>query len=242
MTGAGRLTLAGQTLIADPLGGLYWPRESLLVVADLHLEKGAAFAERGVPLPPYDTPDTLGLVEALAARHRPATIVALGDSFHRAHSHTGLPDSQKDRLRALTERHRWIWIAGNHDPDAPDDLGGEAHTELDLGPLVFRHEPKPGLSSGEIAGHLHPAAKIRVRGRAIRRRCFAASTSRLVMPALGAYAGGLNVLDPAFAFLFPCGRFHAWMIGTGKVYPIAPRRLAHDGGGVFYRELAARSA
>ena len=170
------------------------------------------------------------------------TIVALGDSFHRAHSHVGLPDSQKDRLRALTERHRWIWIAGNHDPDAPDDLGGEAHAELELGPLVFRHEPKPGLSSGEIAGHLHPAAKIRVRGRAIRRRCFAASTSRLVMPALGAYAGGLNVLDPAFAFLFPCGRFHAWMIGTGKVYPIAPRRLAHDGGGVFYRELAARSA
>ena len=36
--------LSAWTLVADPAGALYWPEQGLLVVADLHLEKGSAFA------------------------------------------------------------------------------------------------------------------------------------------------------------------------------------------------------
>lgn len=222
------LELAGERLIADPAGGLYWPRMELLVVADLHLEKGAAFAARGVLLPPYDTPDTLATVEGLVGKFQPAVVIALGDSFHRAGSASAMPAAMAQRVRALTQRRRWIWVAGNHDPTAPLELGGEPAGEVCFGPLTFRHEPRPGPALGEVAGHLHPVARLRSRGRIIRRRCFLADAERMVMPALGAYAGGLNVLDPAFAFAFPDGSFHAWMLGRSRVYPVRPSRLVPE--------------
>ena len=228
MVCAAEIAVAGIRLLADPAGGIFWPGEEALVVADLHLEKGAAFARRGVPLPPYDTPDTLGVIEWLVARYRPRTVIALGDSFHRADSHQRLPAAIARRIARLTAARRWIWVAGNHDPGPLAGLGGVSADEHTLGPFVLRHEPRPGLGEAEIAGHLHPVAKVRIRGRVLRRRCFAAGPDRVVMPALGAYAGGLNVLDPAFAFIFPHGRFHAWMLGARRVYPMAPARLVAD--------------
>lgn len=218
----------GAHLLADPLGGLFWPKQQLLAVADLHLEKGAAFAARGQPLPPYDTPDTLSVIERLVATYTPQTVVTLGDSFHRADSHLWLETSARRRLRALTSRCRWVWIAGNHDPAPPLELGGEWFTELTIGPLTFRHEPVAGAAPGEIAGHLHPVAKVRTRGRSFRRRCFAVSHMRVVMPAMGAFTGGLNVLDPAFAPLFFGQDFHAWMLSAGKVHRFGHGKLRPD--------------
>jgi len=238
MVGTARLRVAGEPLIADQAVGMFWPRHDLLVVADLDLEEGASYAARGVPLPPYDTPDTLSAVEALVRRYRPRTVIALGDSFHREDSHSRLVDRDRDRIRALTAATGWIWISGNHDPRPPTGLGGETAEDVSIGALTFRHEPCPTSGFGEIAGHLHPAAKLRRRGRAIRRRCFAASETRVIMPAMGAYAGGLNVLDPAFAFLFPAGRFHAWMIGSERIYPIPASKLSQDPGAA----LSLRSA
>ena len=46
-------------LVPDLSGALYLPDERTLVVADLHLEKGSAYAARGVLLPPYDSAATL---------------------------------------------------------------------------------------------------------------------------------------------------------------------------------------
>ncbi|MHA1523163.1 MAG: ligase-associated DNA damage response endonuclease PdeM [Alphaproteobacteria bacterium] len=226
--GVAVLDVGGERLLVDPLGGLYWPKHKLLAVADLHLEKGAAFAARGQPLPPYDTPDTLSVVEKLIATYAPATLVALGDSFHRADSHLHLEATARQRLATLTGGCRWVWIAGNHDPAPPLALGGEWFCELTIDALTFRHEPMAGATTREIAGHLHPVAKIRTRGRAFRRRCFVASPTRVVMPALGAYAGGLNVLDPAFAPLFPGRNFHAWMLSEGKVHRFAANKLHPD--------------
>lgn len=222
------LSLCGEPLCPDTTGALYWPRRSVLIVADLHFEKGVAMAARGAHLPPYDTPDTLLLVEEAVARFAPEMVIALGDSFHRTDSHEGLTASARDRIRKLNARRDWVWIAGNHDPVAPSGLGGRAMTEFALAPFTFRHRPRAGPAPGEIAGHLHPAAKVSVRGRTLRRRCFAADHTRLIMPAMGAYAGGLNVLDPAFSSVFPGGDFHAWMIGHGAVHPIAARKLKAD--------------
>jgi len=222
------MELCGEQLSPDTTGALYWPRRSVLVIADLHFEKGAAFAARGIHLPPYDTPDTLSLIEDAVARFAPETVIALGDSFHRADSHIGLNTSVVGRIRRLTARQSWIWISGNHDPAPPSGLGGQAAGEICLAPFTFRHEPRAGTCLGEIAGHLHPAAKVAVRGRTMRRRCFAANGARLVMPAMGAYAGGLNVLDPAFSLLFPSENFHAWMIGRGQVHRVAARKLKPD--------------
>ena len=74
-------------MIADLSGALFWEEESLLVVSDLHLEKGSSFAARGMLLPPYDTVATLGRLAAVIARHDPRMVIALGDSFHDRNAH-----------------------------------------------------------------------------------------------------------------------------------------------------------
>lgn len=222
------LRLAGVRVELDPAGGLVWAAEKLLVVADLHFEKGSAAAVRGLFLPPYDTGITLGLIEALVARHKPERVIALGDSFHDRRAEERLAPADAVRIQKLTGACDWTWIAGNHDPEPPRELGGRALSELAIGPLVFRHAPARGGCAGEVAGHLHPAAKVVVRGRSVRRRAFASDGRQLVMPALGAFTGGLNVLDPAFRGLFPGRAFHAWMLGEDRVHPVRGADLRGD--------------
>jgi metallophosphoesterase superfamily enzyme len=114
----------------------------------------------------------------------------------------------------------WFWIAGNHDPDAPADLPGETVRELAVASLVFRHEPSKGQAGGEVAGHLHPCARIVQRGRSVRRRCFAGDGSRMIMPAFGAYTGSLNVLDRAYAGLFNRESLVAYMMGKDRIFAL----------------------
>ena len=147
------------TLVADLSGALFWEEQSLLVVSDLHLEKGSSFAARGVLLPPYDTVATLGRLAAVIARHDPRMVIALGDSFHDRDAHDRLSAPDRDAIAALQARRDWIWISGNHDPALPSDLGGVVASEVAIGPIAFRHEPTG--AAGEIAGHLHPKARVR---------------------------------------------------------------------------------
>jgi hypothetical protein len=225
--GEARLTLCGEQLNALSDGALFWTDRRTLIVADLHFEKGSSYAARGVHLPPYDTSATLTRLETLIAWLKPAQIIALGDSFHDGEAKARIAPGDAARLRNLTLSADWIWIAGNHDP-LPDGFGGTIAEEVRLGPLTFRHEPAPAPATGEIAGHLHPCAVVRVRGRRLRRRCFAADGTRIVLPAFGAYTGGLNVCDPAYAELFAGRAFHAWMMGKDQVVPVAARRLLPD--------------
>lgn len=223
--GSGMIAIAGEVALCDPRGALVFPDMRLLVVSDLHLEKGSAFARRGRLLPPYDTGATLDLLDTVIADHRPATVISLGDSFHDGFGAERMPSIYRDRLLSLMAGREWIWVAGNHDPDAPADLPGVVAGELALGDLRFRHEPLAGAEPGEIAGHLHPGAVVVQRGRAVRRRCFATDGERLVMPAFGAYTGSLNVLDKAYRGLFRWERFFAHMLGTSRVYTVAHHRL-----------------
>lgn len=220
--------LAGEEVVLDPAGVLYWPAEAMLVVADLHLEKGSAHAERGVFLPPYDTAATLAALSLAVMRYRPRTVVCLGDSFHDGRAGLRMANADREAIAALQSGRTWLWIAGNHDPEPPAGLAGDACAELCAGGLLFRHEPTSGPSPGEVAGHLHPSGKVRRRGRSVRRRCFASDRSRLVLPAFGAYTGGLNVLDPAWAGIFSGRSFHAHMIGRGRLYPVPARSLLAD--------------
>ena len=218
------LTICGETLIPDPGGALFWPARKLLVFADLHLEKGSAFAERGVALPPYDSRATLAAMAALCARLQPQTVLCLGDSFHDSEAGARLGPEERAALHALTGQHEWIWIGGNHDPVPPAGLGGQAMTAFDCGPLHFRHEPAPAPVEGEVAGHLHPCARLRLRGRTLRRRCFASDGRRLILPAFGAYTGGLDLHEGAFARLFASGP-DAWMLTRNAVYRVTFDRL-----------------
>jgi DNA ligase-associated metallophosphoesterase len=219
--------LGSLALLLDLSGAVYLPEERTLLVADLHLEKGAAFARRGLMLPPYDSAATLALLHAAIRRHGPRRIIALGDSFHRKDSAARLDPDIRAALLALMAGHEWIWISGNHDPDAPAGLPGQTLPEMTLRGVALRHEPSGAADGPEIAGHLHPAAKIRLRGRSLRRRCFALSANRCVMPAMGAYAGGLNLCDAAFSPLFGAG-LSARVIGDARIFAIDRRMLLPD--------------
>lgn len=218
------ITVANTALVADPAGALYWPDEKLLVVADLHLEKGSAYATRGVLLPPYDTASTLARLVGLVARYQPHRVIALGDSFHDGDGPSRMSEPDRIALAAMQYQREWIWIAGNHDPDPVKAVGGSSAEVLAVGPLTFRHEPSAISFEGEIAGHLHPRARVARRGRAVSRRCFASDGRRLVMPAFGAYTGGLNVRDRAIAMLFPALDFTAHMLGERRLYAVAAAR------------------
>ena len=225
-----QVEVAGAAFVADPAGALYWPEPGLLAVADLHLEKGSSFAARGVLLPPYDTAATLGRLTRLIARYAPRLVVALGDSFHDRDGPARIADADRATLRALQRGREWIWIAGNHDPEPAAGLGGGFCEVLACSPVVFRHVPQVSGSEcdGEIAGHLHPLARVVQRGRTTSRRCFAGDGRRLVMPAFGAYTGGLNVRDRAFADVFGTLSFTAHLLGERRLYAIAARRCLAD--------------
>jgi len=222
-----RICLSVRGMILEPLpcGALWWAARRVLIVSDLHFEKGSSFAARGQLLPPYDTSATLSCVEALVAELAPDTVISLGDSFHDGRAEARLSPTDASRIRTLTGRTDWVWVEGNHDPDPPAHLGGRAAKVLRIADLVFRHEPTG--EPGEVAGHLHPCARIAGRGRSLRTRCFAGDGHRLVMPALGAFTGGLNVLDPAFRPVFP-GGFTAFALGSSRVYPVSRARLCAD--------------
>lgn len=222
-----RVTLAGVAVEALAEGALWIADARTLVVSDLHLEKGSAYASRGQFLPPYDTRATLARLAALVMRLEPACVVSLGDSFHDVAGPARMDDEDAHTLAQLVARTDWVWIEGNHDPELPAALGGRAVDALALDGLTLRHEPGADAAPGEIAGHLHPCAKVSARGRAVRARCFATDGARLVMPAFGAYAGGLNVRDKAFAPLFPRG-CTALMLGRARVYAAPPTRQVVD--------------
>ena len=223
------LTFCGHQFEALPSGALFWRAENALLVADLHLEKLSSFAKRGSLLPPYDTGMTLRRLEADLDTTQAAEVIALGDSFHRDEGTTTLLAADRLRLAALMGRARWTWISGNHDP-APHELGGTCATIVGRAGLTLIHEPKPN-QQGIIAGHLHPSAHIAMNGRSVRRPCFVHDNRTFIMPAYGASAGTLNILNPAFVGLLHWPTLEVAMIGKGRVYPVSPRRLVpgYDG-------------
>jgi uncharacterized protein len=220
MAGHG-IDLNGAHLAAEPSGAVWWGEEGTLVVADLHLEKGSSFAAGGVMLPPYDTIATL---ERLARTIRPELrrVICLGDSFHDRDGPLRLSAGDAARLGALTRSCEWIWIAGNHDPDLPSALGGRVvPDELRLGPLVFRHIANEAPARGEVSGHYHPKASVHLRGRRFGGPCFLYDGARLVLPAFGAYAGGLDAAAPELRALFPGGASAA-LIVRGRIIALDP--------------------
>lgn len=217
--------IGGKIVAALPEGALWIEDGRALVVADLHFEKASSFARGGQLLPPYDTRATLERLAALIEEHEPDLVISLGDAFHDGGGPARMIEDERLLLQALARSCDWVWIEGNHEGRSAETLGGVARCELRLGPVVLRHEPAG--AENEIAGHLHPCAKVGGAGRIVRRRCFAYDGARMVLPAFGAFAGGLNILDDAFASVFPHGAA-ALVLGKERVLPVHPDRLIAD--------------
>jgi DNA ligase-associated metallophosphoesterase len=219
------MLLNGERLVPDVSGALWWPAQCTLVVADLHFEKATSFAARRMLLPPYDTRATLMRLRDVMRRYSPNRVICLGDSFHSVHGPSSLHDDDRRMIEALAGTCEWTWVLGNHDPALPNEFPGACTDALTIGALTLRHLPTPGRVSGEVIGHFHPKASVSVRGRNVTRRCFLTDGYRLVLPAFGSLAGGLNALDPAYETVLngPCT---AWLLGDRDVYPVSLSKSA----------------
>ncbi len=93
--------IAGAEVVLRASGALWLAAEAAVVVADLHFEKGSAYARRGQMLPPYDTAETLGRLEAEVAALAPRLVVFLGDSFHDGAAEERLAPADVARIAAL---------------------------------------------------------------------------------------------------------------------------------------------
>ena len=230
--GALNVDVNGSVVALRPSGAAFVEAGGVLVAGDLHLEKGSAYAARGQLLPPFDTRATLDRLEAEIAALKPRMLVLLGDSFHDPRAIARLSPDDARRIAALGWGLDLVWVEGNHDirdgHSALDGLPGTVVETLVLGPLTLRHEPLPGLQPGEVSGHLHPCVRVVSPGRgSVRRRAFLTCGQRLILPAFGAYAGGLNALDAAFADLFAAPPL-AGVLGEARVHPIGWTALRPD--------------
>lgn len=209
-----------EPLIARPSGALWAQRLRMLVVADLHLGKAGRLARRGAGLlPPYETAETLARLAAEVAALAPEVLVCLGDSFDDDAAATTLNDAEREQIAAMAAGRGWVWITGNHDPVAPD-LPGDSANEHRAGGLILRHSAAPDAPPGEISGHYHPKATLSLRGRRIARRCFLHDRRRVILPAFGAYVGGLDATDRVFDPLLSA---NAWALLLGARVTAAPR-------------------
>ncbi|CAN5302404.1 ligase-associated DNA damage response endonuclease PdeM [soil metagenome] len=224
-----RVTIAGEVCVLRCSGAMHVVEHDVLIAADLHLEKGSAYAARGQMLPPYDSAATLSRLEDEIAELNPARVVLLGDSFHDKRSIPRMADSDRETLERMAFGRDWLWLEGNHDREALlshmggadlERLPGSVIETMTLGALRLVHEPQPGDQPGEVAGHLHPSARVAAHARSVRRPCFITDGQRIVLPAFGAFTGGLNVRDPAIAGLFSTAPLAA-ALGRDRVHPIA---------------------
>ena len=221
------LSFAGEEWLLTEGRALYWPRENALLVADLHLEKGSFFARHGQMIPPYDSRETLERV-ALAIRETGARrVITLGDNFHDSDGSTRLEDHACGMLEALTKAVDWVWITGNHDPHMEARCGGTLVEEIELGGVILRHRARRGETRPELSGHYHPRLQLKIRQRMIRRPCAVVSANegadgrpsgRMILPAFGAYTGGMSAADPAILkALQPADRIDAVVPAKGKL-------------------------
>jgi len=221
----------GEACVLRCSGALWLPAHRTLIAADLHLEKGSAYAARGQMLPPYDSRATLAKLRAEIEALNPDTVVLLGDSFHDRRSLARLAPADRVEIDDLAHGRAWVWLTGNHDHDAlaPDGVGdnrlpGWVEERLAIGSLRLVHEPETGDRPGEVAGHLHPSVTVVAHHRGVRRACFVTDGRRIVLPAFGAFTGGLDVRHPAFSGLFTEPPLFA-ALGRDKVHALDSKSL-----------------
>lgn len=194
------ITLAGEEVLLLAQKALYWPRERMLLIADIHFGKAASFRALGIPVPRGTTTENLQSLDALLAAHDVAHILFLGDFLHAKAAHAS---STLQAMLAWRARHpelRLTLVRGNHDKHAGDpsaqlrlEMVDEPHA---VGPFAFCHHPDLAADGYVLAGHVHPVYRLRAGRESMRLPCFLVGTRRAVLPSFGAFTGG-HEIEPA---------------------------------------------
>lgn len=204
------ISLAGAELwlLADK--AVYWPERQALLIADVHFGKAAAYRKLGQPVPHGTTASNLERLDALLAAYPSRELFFLGDFLHAPESRS---PATLSTLQAWRERHSQLLITlirGNHDRragDPPASLGITVVPEpLILAPFALQHEPDPHAVFHVLAGHVHPAYRLFGKGRQrLRLPCFMIGERVSLLPAFGAFTGGMEVVPAKGSKVFVVG-------------------------------------
>ncbi|TBV08341.1 ligase-associated DNA damage response endonuclease PdeM [Phytopseudomonas dryadis] len=193
-----QVEIAGERLLLLADKALYWPAAEALLIADLHIGKAATYRALGQPVPHGTTAGNLQRLDALLARYPCRRLILLGDFLHARQAQGA---ATLAALRRWRERHAGldiVLVRGNHDRRAGDPAAALAIETLAepclLGPFALQHEPTPHPSHHVLAGHLHPVFRLRGRGRQqLRLPCFCLDEGVTLLPAFGAFTGGMAI-------------------------------------------------
>ena len=192
--------LAGEQLWLLAHKAIYWPARKMLIIADIHFGKAAAFRALGVPVPRGTTTQNLLALDALLARYACEEIVFLGDFLHARAAHAAATVAAMLAWRARHRDVRLTVVRGNHDAHAGDPAAALCIRMVDephsVGKLSFCHHPDTAAPGYVLAGHVHPVYHLRADGDGLRLPCFLLGRERAILPAFGAFTGG-HALRPA---------------------------------------------
>jgi DNA ligase-associated metallophosphoesterase len=189
--------LAGEVTLLLPEKALYWPRAKMLVIADIHFGKAAAFRSLGIPVPSGTTTQNLDALDELVREHGAEHILFLGDFLHARAAHAASTQAALLAWRQRNPQLTLTLVRGNHDKHAGDpaavlkiDMVDEPHT---VGALSFCHHPDIAAPGYVLAGHVHPAYRLVTRFDALRLPCFVVGAARMILPSFGAFTGGHTI-------------------------------------------------
>lgn len=212
-----QVQLAGAELwlLADK--AIWWPAQQVLLVADIHFGKAATYRALGQPVPHGTTADNLRRLDALLERFDCRRLIFLGDFLHAREAQT---EATLAALAAWRARHPALAVTlvrGNHDKragDPPPALNIEVVVEpLLLGPFALQHEPHPHPTYSVLAGHLHPAYRLRGRGRqSLRLPCFVLAEDVSLLPSFGSFTGAMNLHSRPGQRIFVVGDGGVWAV------------------------------
>ncbi len=220
------VTFAGRDFQLRPSGAIFDAVASRLIVADLHLEKSSFYDRDGLRLPPYDSEETLRRLASEIETTGARCVVCLGDSFHDRAGILRLSRVNLNKLQRLAAERDWIWAHGNHDIECLTSSGtqlpGRVMSSLVEQTFAMCHEPTG--ERPELVGHYHPKATLLLPGRKLSAKCFVISEHLLILPAFGAYTGGLDVFHPAIQ---SCAgtRFRVVLALGNRLVAAHPKRL-----------------
>ena len=195
------ITFADHAFQPQNCGALLWEQEKILIVSDLHFEKGSSFLKFGTYLPPFDTQETLEKLTTTLNAHKVETIIFLGDVYHDTGALSRMNVKTRDIWQNILNNHHIVWVEGNHDPNtAPKGI--ECLKEHNHQDIIFRHIAQNNAQDFEISGHYHPAVTFTYKGQKLRKPCFIKSKNKMILPAYGTYTGGLDITDKIYKDIF----------------------------------------
>lgn len=209
------IELAGAELYLLADKAIYYPAQRCLLIADAHFGKAAAYRKLGQPVPHGTTENNLQRLDAMLAAWPCDQLIFLGDFLHAPESHAAGTLAALGKWRAKHAELGITLIRGNHDKragDPPERLNINVVTEpLMLEPFALQHEPDPHPTHHVLAGHVHPAYRLYGKGRQrLRLACFYVQKSLTLLPAFGAFTGGMNIERAQDSRIFVVGDEAIW--------------------------------